>query len=638
VLKAWSNEIIEIQPEISLFGSIKTLDVCPCSLSLKPPNRLIFYMFKLHNNKIKSLPDTIADLTALVTLDMSHNALESLPELFFALPSLTTLNLSHNSLTSLPFSSPFSDMSTSSRSSHYGGSFFAPTITRASEPLPRLLTLDVSHNKISAEMIDNALPVSVTKLDLSSNPLSNGCRTLMQSLSRLEKLREVRLETAEIDDDAFPVDLFTSSSSSPPFPRLRLLDLGETKVTADAVKGAFVDLKRELSFDVTTEDPPEGTIRVVIGKKVIREAWELEVERRSTKLRSARSVDNFRLGSGGPSITEIGQRKPKQEPFPSIVKEDAKSAAAASASKSASTPKPQSPLKEPWEIEAEEGLLTEGGRRRARAAAAAAAAAQHKPESSTSHSPPTSFALTRYYDANTQTLTLPPSTAPPKIIGHSRAFSLATSASLSSSEKDRGKSDMTLPTHTLPLSVIIAHPFAQTLRVLVLVNRRMDRSFSLPTLSETEGGCLPHLEELNLEGCGFSDTVPVLRAVESGSKADPTQRSNEPFLPLLTQLFPALQTLDLSYNALTNAALSTETLTALILSSSTRKGLKHLHLRGNRLSELDGLQGVAELFKGNRLVPEWKLEELDLRDNEIGKLPSELGLLPLDVFLVEGNM
>lgn len=27
VLKAWSNEIVEIQPEISMFGSLKTVDV-----------------------------------------------------------------------------------------------------------------------------------------------------------------------------------------------------------------------------------------------------------------------------------------------------------------------------------------------------------------------------------------------------------------------------------------------------------------------------------------------------------------------------------------------------------------------------------------------------------------------------------
>lgn len=30
VLKAWSNEIVEIQPEISMFGSLKTVDVGMC--------------------------------------------------------------------------------------------------------------------------------------------------------------------------------------------------------------------------------------------------------------------------------------------------------------------------------------------------------------------------------------------------------------------------------------------------------------------------------------------------------------------------------------------------------------------------------------------------------------------------------
>lgn len=29
VLKAWTNEIVEIQPEISMFGSLKTIDVRP---------------------------------------------------------------------------------------------------------------------------------------------------------------------------------------------------------------------------------------------------------------------------------------------------------------------------------------------------------------------------------------------------------------------------------------------------------------------------------------------------------------------------------------------------------------------------------------------------------------------------------
>ena len=37
------------------------------------------------------------------------------------------------------------------------------------------------------------------------------------------------------------------------------------------------------------------------------------------------------------------------------------------------------------------------------------------------------------------------------------------------------------------------------------------------------------------------------------------------------------------------------------------------------------------------MVLEWMLEELDLRDNEIGRLPAKLGILPLEVFLVDGN-
>jgi Leucine-rich repeat (LRR) protein len=98
--------------------------------------------------------------------------------------------------------------------------------------------------------------------------------------------------------------------------------------------------------------------------------------------------------------------------------------------------------------------------------------------------------------------------------------------------------------------------------------------------------------------------------------------------------------LDLSYNALTSASLQQDVLSSLILAddSKPRKGLRHLRLRGNRIDELDAFQGIADLFKGNRSVPDWKLEELDLRDNEISKLPAELGLLPLDVFLVDGNL
>jgi len=166
----------------------------------------------------------------------------------------------------------------------------------------------------------------------------------------------------------------------------------------------------------------------------------------------------------------------------------------------------------------------------------------------------------------------------------------------------------------------------------------MDRSFSLPPLLADNQSALPNLEELDLEGCGLADLVSVSRSSESPSETSPT-RTNESVLSLFPKLFPSLRTLSLAYNALTSSALTAETLTALILSSpsQSKKGLKQLNLRGNRLTELNGFEGVAELFKNNRQVPEWELDELDLRDNEIGKLPPQLGLLPLDVFLVDGN-
>lgn len=102
----------------------------------------------------------------------------------------------------------------------------------------------------------------------------------------------------------------------------------------------------------------------------------------------------------------------------------------------------------------------------------------------------------------------------------------------------------------------------------------------------------------------------------------------------------------MAYNTLTSAALTAPILSALILSSSAsdsadgreRKGLRQLHIRGNRIADLDGFRDIGMLFKGNRSVSGWGLEELDLRDNEIGKLPAEVGLLPLDVLLVDGNV
>ena len=631
----------------------------------------MFDPLQLHQNKIATLPETFADLTALTSLDLSHNHLDSLPKHIFALPNLTILNISHNEITALPFDAPFSNANSRSHDSG-GGSFFAPVIIRATTPLPCLLTLDASHNKILANAIDHdncKLPILLSKLDLSFNPLGVGntkCRSLVQELSKLKKLKELKLEAAEIGNGAFASDLFAFSSISL-FPALKVLELGETKVTTETVEAAFKTMERELTFDITTEDPPDGVIRVIVGKKVIKEAWELEAERkarnRPAQLRNSDPESARRTGQE--SVKEVDKESWEIEAEQGLLTEGGRRRARAAAAAAASASKGQDirnqtaaekriVVKEAWEIEAEQGLLTEGGRRRARIAAAAAAAAP-KPTLENGKLPNAlgndsqntsnlSLSSPQYYTPVTQTLTLPSSTPPSK--AHSRAISFAAPTS-SWSTTSTLKSDIALPTPSLPLALIATQPFAEKLKILNLANRRMDRSLSLPPLADgvaADEPWLPNLEELSLEGCGFGDTVPVTRQHKAGSGPATPLRSNEMLLPLLATLFPSIRTLDLSYNTLTSASIKTDMLSSLILSSpddsssAPRKGLKHLRLRGNRLTELEGLQGIAQLFRGNREVPTWKLDELDLRDNEISKLPPELGLMPLDVFLVDGNL
>ncbi|KAJ6545025.1 hypothetical protein DFH09DRAFT_1088225 [Mycena vulgaris] len=601
VLKAWGNDIEEIQPEISLFGSLKSVD--------------------LHRNKIVSLPDQFADLAVLTTLDLSHNALTSLPINLFSLPALSNLNVADNALKSLPFAAPFSSAKSRAAGTAARG-LFAQEIVRATTPLPKLAIFNASNNKLVAGAIDLGIPESIVTLDLSGNPLEadgyEACGKLFTALATLQKLKFLRCERAEVSDRV----LEGVSLSSGAFPSISVLDFGSTKITERGATYTLKGLAKELTFDVTNEDPPSGTARVIVGKRIVREAWELEAERRS-KSRAGKAAD-------------VGMEW--ENTFPASKAVQGKSRVQA--------PAARAPIvKEAWEIEAEQGLLTEGGKRRARAAAAAASAAEGSglgigaPPRQPSPFKTSSLADPQYYNSRSESLTLPASKPPPKASGHSRAFSLAAT-SLVKFPPARA-SDVTLPTATMPLALIAVQPFSQTLKILTLTNRRMDPSFTLPPLPVVDP-LLPCLEELSLEGCNLGDAISVFTAsAQDTILVTPSQ--TRPILPLLAELFPSLRNLNMAYNTLTSAALTTDVLSGFILSSATadsvhRKGLKQLDLRGNRITELEGFRGVALLFNGNREVPGWGLEELDLRDNEIARLPAELGLLPLDVFLVDGNV
>jgi hypothetical protein len=154
---------------------------------------------------------------------------------------------------------------------------------------------------------------------------------------------------------------------------------------------------------------------------------------------------------------------------------------------------------------------------------------------------------------------------------------------------------------------------------------------------------LPRLETLNLEGCAQGDVVPGAEAADVGGT-----------LGLLARLFPGLRNLELAYNDFTGAALGRGVLEQLLFAddSGGRVGLRRLGLCGNRIEELHGLRELAQVVFGagagaggdadvenaTELREKWTLEELDVRENSIGALPGELGLLPLDSFLIDGNL
>ncbi|KAI5120112.1 hypothetical protein M0805_002196 [Coniferiporia weirii] len=610
VLKARSNEIIALQPEISLFGSLKTID--------------------LHSNRLTTLPVSLTILASLTALDVSNNNLTEIPPSLFSLPALATLNVAHNQLTTLPFSkfnNPI-DLSDSVDT----GSFFQPEVSRAVEPLPNLLVLDASHNKLSSASIDvSHLPAAVTRLVLAHNPL--GCSSdLFSALAKINGLQEIIMDHAKIGDDSF------ECQTSAKFPKLQLLDLSDTDVTEQSIQSFFADSPRVkgLNFRFSTAPPSPGELRVAVGKKVVREAWEIEAEKHylrkkksSVNVSAAAQVekDPWETNAEQGPATEGGRRRARA----------AAAAAATSTPVSVSNPGdslPKAVEKEQWEIEAEKGLLTEGGRRRLRAQQAAnSEKPQKEPVKSRPPSSSLSLAESPYYSASTLTLTLPPSVPPTRV--HARAFSLVTKP-----QTDRTPEDLLVPAPTLPLTAILRENFAANLHILSLSNRRADPSFDFPSSSfiaaaQSSGGILPRLDELYLESCALGDAVSVTHESDDGGMPVSQKKG---LLELLADTFPKISVLDLSYNALTSDGLSARALERLLVPSEcSSKGLKILRLRGNRLTALEAFEHVAGLFRGNRHVPEWRLEELDVRDNEISKLPVLMGLMPMDVFLVEGN-
>jgi len=531
-----------------------------------------------------SLPDSFADLASLVNLDLSHNALTSLPPHIYSLPVLSLLNISHNAFTALPFNMPFDPATSIPAPSRRSNSFFsAPEIVRATRPLPSLTSLDASHNKIVSSAIHrSALPQNLGTFDLAYNPLGDVAELLM-SLSALTQLVDLRMSRCNIDDTSFPTSLLTLANKST-FPKLTVLGLEETRVTQTAVSKALSCLTQTIDFEAPITDArtvPMGTLAVAVGKRIVREAWEIEADRHVQRLREKRSAVNM----GG-------------TPTPSL------------------PPLPQPVAKEKAEADTEQGSAPEDTRSDSQAETAELIAYDARADVPTTIPSPITPGLGRYWDLRTLTLTLPPS--PGRPVRHN--------ASSATAEEER------LPRATLPLSLIVSQPFADTLRTLELRGRRAEPAFILSVYNGQP--FLPQLETLNLEGCALSDAIPGADTAHGGT------------LGVLVQLFPSLRNLELGYNNFTGALVERGILERLLFAGKGgRAGLRRLGLCGNRIEELHGLCELSRVVFGAEAASEdvelrtkWTLEELDVRENSIAGLPGELGLLPLDLFVVDGNL
>ncbi|CAG8697554.1 1194_t:CDS:1, partial [Acaulospora colombiana] len=315
-----------------------------------------------------------------------YNEIEELPNKLASLPHLSTLNISHNKLTQIPLIIQAESMSRARSES-----FFSATVERAKVTLPSLRVLQASHNQLRSDTFPpQHLPKELLELDISNNPLGPA-KPLLTALEGLERLKILRMASCDLIDDGFPTKMGK-------FPALQLLDLGDNeKLSEDKVADAMGDREFEIG---PTNTNSTVKLHVIAGKPgPVKEAWEIEAENRARTRKVSSKLGAAATTTPASPRTNTG-RGSVVSPTPARVEE---------------------PQKEQWEIEAEQGLLTEAGRRRARAAAATSSSATTTQASTSKPSLATEMSnmsisatpgvpsLVQFYDGPHATLTLPQS-------------------------------------------------------------------------------------------------------------------------------------------------------------------------------------------------------------------------------------
>jgi Leucine-rich repeat (LRR) protein len=158
------NRLTEVSVRIGALKKLRMVDLGHNQLTHLPDtigdlDRLTDFLY-VHGNRLASLPDSLAKLTALRYLNISDNALTTLPEPVCAMTGLIELRASGNQLESLP---------------------------AAIGRLSRLRELHLRDNRLAALPDAVADLHELRQLDLRGNPLTT-LSDRLASLPRLEKL------------------------------------------------------------------------------------------------------------------------------------------------------------------------------------------------------------------------------------------------------------------------------------------------------------------------------------------------------------------------------------------------------------------------------------------------------------------
>ncbi|KAJ8324207.1 hypothetical protein O5D80_007406 [Batrachochytrium dendrobatidis] len=174
------------------------------------------------DNHITAIDPRIADLGALVMLDLHNNQISSIPDVVGSLQALSILNLSFNCITCLPdslFQLPLVEL-------HVQGNALVQ-LSDAIGNLSRLSHLDLSDNKLSALPPSISKMTCLTKLNVSKNQL-----TSLESvdLSAIVQLTELNLSYNLLANlSAFSIDTIS-------LPKLKILDVKHNRLSSLTVK------------------------------------------------------------------------------------------------------------------------------------------------------------------------------------------------------------------------------------------------------------------------------------------------------------------------------------------------------------------------------------------------------------------